>query len=278
MSKVLHWLYHNRRINIAIVILLTILYPILHNDASKPFYWMVKKLGHDAFHQYLNLFYLIILGFILFQIIKKINNHDDKINIIKYGSFTLLCIFVAYMTLMPYRSEGMHFIQYGILGILVLPLSPNLFFAITLSTLIGYIDEYYQYFVFKRFYLDFNDLMLNVFASANGVILGYIYFNKELFKDQSFKLKSVLIMPYIGILLLALFIVIGLLIGKFSIFKETGAYPLFRIDPENFNPSFWYHTGFGNDWHQIRPISGLILMCAIPLIYLGFDKQRIHEK
>ncbi|MBT8219156.1 MAG: hypothetical protein KJP00_05005 [Bacteroidia bacterium] len=273
MKLAIQWLHDNQRVNIVLVVALAIIYPLIHDKASQPFYWMVDQLGHKAFHLYLNIFFTCVLISMVYIVYYKIREHGEKKNILIYGIATLFGILAAYLTLMPYRSEGMHFIQYALLGIIVTPLSPSLFYAIVLSTFIGYLDEYYQYFVTQKYYLDFNDLVLNVLASALGVILSYTFWKRPSDTKFSYSVKSLLKTPYTGILLLALIIFFGLQLGLFSVFKESdGVYPLARHPKEDFDTNFWYTVSFKTTWHRIRTYPGLLIMCLIPLLYYNIDK------
>ena len=272
MKKALQWLHDNRSINISIVVFLSILYPLIHDTASKPFNWAVAQFGHKTFHLYLNVFFIVILISLVYLLYSKIKVHPERKHLCIYGSATLLCILTAYATLMPYRSEGIHFIQYGLLGIIVTPLAPSLFYAIVLTTFVGYLDEYYQYFITEKYYLDFNDLVLNIFGSAMGVIIAYGLWRRPTTEGQKYNFKNIWGTPYSAIFMLALIVLAGLGFGYFSVFIDASeVYPLARHTEEIFDRDFWYTVSFDVTWHRIRTYPGLLIMCLLPLLYLRID-------
>jgi len=68
-------------------------------------------------------------------------------------------------------SEGVHFVQYALLVLLLLPAIGRVGATMLWATLVGILDESYQFWVLHRgwgIYLDFNDILLNAVGAALG--------------------------------------------------------------------------------------------------------------
>ena len=81
---------------------------------------------------------------------------------------------LAYRGLFAVNSEAIHFVQYGILALLLIPLVRRCGETIVLVTLLGILDEAYQYWVLHGdwgVYYDFNDVVLNLLGAAMGVLV-----------------------------------------------------------------------------------------------------------
>ena len=69
-------------------------------------------------------------------------------------------------------SEGVHFVQYALLVLLLLPAIGRVGATMLWATLVGILDESYQFWVLHRdwgIYLDFNDILLNAVGAALGL-------------------------------------------------------------------------------------------------------------
>jgi VanZ family protein len=89
------------------------------------------------------------------------------------------------LALIKRPEEKIHFLEYGLLGFLIYRAFSFRFgkfkllsFSLSLSSLLGFIDEVIQYFLPNRFY-DARDILLNWVASGLGVYFAFIWQKKE---------------------------------------------------------------------------------------------------
>lgn len=94
-----------------------------------------------------------------------------------YWGVIMIFSYIGYYILMPYKSEGIHFLQYAIFGYLFYAWLKDAWVALNFSYLFGIIDELYQYIFGGSIYIDFNDFILNFLGSAIGILL-YSTYNK----------------------------------------------------------------------------------------------------
>jgi len=112
---------------------------------------------------------LIFIGILISQIWKLTN---PKIPI----AFFCLCLtlmITSLHSLIIINIEIIHFIQYALMAILIFPLFKNFFSTLLFVTLLGSIDEAYQYYFLspeRTNYYDFNDVILNLLGAAMGLI------------------------------------------------------------------------------------------------------------
>lgn len=83
----------------------------------------------------------------------------------------LLCILAAYVKT---PEERIHFIEYGVLGFLVLKTGRGVFFALLFSAVVGGVDELIQHFLPNRVG-DMRDVLMNAAGGALGVWAGRLY-------------------------------------------------------------------------------------------------------
>ncbi len=78
----------------------------------------------------------------------------------------------GYVLLMSYPTEVVHYLQFGILGVLLSVALRRVERAFVLTVVFGMLDEAYQYWWLHRHwgvYFDFNDVLLNIIAAALGL-------------------------------------------------------------------------------------------------------------
>lgn len=78
------------------------------------------------------------------------------------------------------HTELFHYFQYGLIAFILYGGCRKPAIALAFSTLLGMVDEYYQFEVYygesSNIFYDWNDCLLNLIGSAGGVLLGQLFF------------------------------------------------------------------------------------------------------
>jgi hypothetical protein len=158
--------------------------------------------------------------------------------------------------------EMVHFPQYAVFAILVLPLCGDMCQALIIATLAGSLDEAYQYFILAPTdtgYYDFNDVVTNLVGAAIGIIYARATgWDQE--KPRSFAGSPAFFM----VISLTIFIFILRILNVLTVHESAGGlYSLVVYQP----PSFWSQLPQGLVYHVLTPLEGVIIVLLLWLIY-----------
>jgi VanZ family protein len=217
-----------------------------------------------------------MLIYVFFTLRKAIESKYKKL--IYWQLFiTLLLAIASFELLIIHNIEIIHFLQYAIMAILIFPLTKTLIGSIYWASLLGIIDEGYQYFILapeKNQYFDFNDIILNTIGAAFGAIFVLVHLLE--IKNPFYKkwYKSDVFLSFLLILLVA-----GLLFA-FSIVQVYGengqGKPLVLI--KNIEAGFWTHIDHLDvKYHIIRPFEGVLIALLLLLLY-GYFNYLAYKK
>ena len=230
---------------------------LTHYEAQLPFEWLAKKFGHQKLYFVIGLSVVGTLFFIGLRLYSRLLSNSHLRKLIAFWIYIISLLFLCYFTIMPYKTEAMHFFQYGIMGFLSYGLIRNAFAAVNLSFFFGFIDELLQYTIGNSVYLDFNDIILNFVGSFIGVLL-FISFDRVSDDNKWNKL-------YWLNLVTGGFLLIGLSTGLICFFSDD--YCLLYLcewDSTRLSNEFWDYT-WENPWHRIRAIPGSLTIILLPL-------------
>lgn len=236
-----------------------------HELAELPFEWFVSNYSNLMLKNILNVVFLIALvGFLVF-FWQRIKKHPHKKTLLVYGIISLFFSVLSYRYLMPYKSEGIHFIQFALLGYVCMVWVPNIWFSLNMVATMGIFDEIYQYINSNSAYLDFNDMVLNFF----GVALGIVFY--KLLNNNS-KITIPGNIKHLGYGLQVLFIGSLLLLLFFDVISVYGGEEAGRSIIRNpYGPwaeNFFNPTNFGPPWHRVKTFEGMFYVLIMPLLYL----------
>lgn len=244
-----------------------------HNIATAVADWLKYKMGLPVY----NLFLLstgILIGLLTVIFLwKKIRSYPER-KIFFFGFLlTLFLIFQAFFTMMVVNMEAIHYIQYALLAILLLPLTKRFEDAFILATVLGIGDEIFQYlFLNPDFkYFDFNDILLNMLGAGSGLLFIAVAGKFEIKRPRRWYHSS-------SFLFILFVILLGTLIayGKPVSFFPAGAddschwFSLYR---EDLPDTFWTPLYENRHYHIFRPregIAAIILLTA----FFGLTDRR----
>jgi len=176
---------------------------------------------------------------------------------------SILCAWFLMLT----AIEVAHYVQYGILVLLLRPSFKAILPAVFISILAGIGDEWYQYWILHSWQgqLDFNDLILNAVGAVSGAVLARCYFTKP----ESGRWWWM----WLGILA-AFALMVAL--PAVDVFADSAHWTLHRfVEPDSaIIRSRWVDLGWRNHWFILRWKEAIILVALIPFTLLIPSKFR----
>lgn len=227
----------------------------------------VSRKSYDFTILCLGLLILLIFVGILIRQLKKLNK--PKIPI-AFLSLCLILMGASLHTLIIVNIEIIHFIQYALMAILVFPLFKNFLSTLLFVTLLGSIDEAYQYYFLspeRTNYYDFNDVILNLLGATIGLI--FLRSHSGIAALLRADRKAIHIKAWISY---ALFISLGaILIWQKSSVQNLINNIGFDLDWETYGSvlirkpttSFWTEIPPKILYHVVQPIEGLVIISIL---------------
>lgn len=200
--------------------------------------------------------YIVILLFLLalFLLANRISRID--IASLLHLSFSFLVASFIWKTGFVINIEAIHFIQYGILAILIHPITNNFMATHLWCLILGIVDEAYQYFYLApdaTFYFDMNDVITNIAGAGFGIFF-WMTMKKHTSLSSNNHLLPAILSGFLAAILLFLFLFLDPN-HPFSVLKKP-------IDV------FWTPIHGSSDYfHIIGMVEGLLLVAAIMFIY-----------
>ncbi len=273
ISKPIEFLSKNKGLNLGISFIYYICVVLLHEWFEDQVIFLFRNFSRSNYQIFMislaGLFILIYI-FIIANLIKK----NYKTLTFIAAIILLSLVLLSYYFLIIHNIEGIHFLQYAVLGFLMFPLIKNYSKTLFWGILLGFIDEGYQYFYLKPFgtnYYDFNDVILNQLGLGLGLLPIAIWGQAKL-KKYDFKLSSIKYELF-SVLTLTTIIIVLKINGFLSVYPEQEVpYNLFRELPN----SFWSYTkSLGAKYHIVLPLEGLAIIIFL-FLFLKNSLIKIH--
>lgn len=245
-----------------------------HELVSRVSVWVEKELTRIAYNDIIAIFCIslaVIFSFIIFNNLKK---GEQKTLKIIYWCLTVILAAVSFRTLLVNNIESIHFLQYAILALPVFALTKSFGETIFWITLLGAVDEGYQYFILydyaKDIYFDFNDIILNLLGGGIGVVLIFTLFNRDsIFSSPLFRgWRKTPFAITAGILLCSLALYA---FGILRFYPETGSNALILLSRVPAPDQFWITFEWGKTYHVLSPCEGTLLAAILICVYAFLD-------
>jgi len=182
----------------------------------------------------------------------RVPKHPQRNAILLFLGIAILFVILTYKYLFILPTETAHFPQYAMMAILLFPLTWRIDETLIWATIIGAIDEGYQYYILspeRTNYFDFNDVLTDLLGAALGLIFLWAFLRNEikqprpLIRSSAWKALGVF-----TVLIVLLYFFGGNTIA--SIIRE----------PET---EFWTTLRNGVRFHVLRPFPGLAIILAL---------------
>ena len=281
MREVITYLSKHKFLNLCLATFYYLLVVIPHEQVGLFIQNNVARPLGRSNYNLLVLFIALVLCFLFVRtILKQIPNLDTalKQKILILLGLNLIFLLIALKVIIVINVELIHVVQYGLMAIFIFPLCMNYRETLFWSSLLGALDELYQYIVLTPYindYYDFNDVILNML----GVSLGLIFirvFNVGVGKTKRFFESPANWMIMVGSLSLLILYVSGI-IGIYPADPELDSQKLFLFIKE-YEAGFWHTIPVARPFHIVRPFEALVIMIILFNIFshIGTDKAKEH--
>ena len=274
MPELFRFLKRNRPVNIAILLLYYAVVVLPHKWFGTFLNTEVfSRMSRSQYNKTVLIIFVILLMMIIIHFIKSIRTNPKKLILTSTLLFSLLLAIIISKTLFVINIEMVHFPQYAILAILLLPLCGDMFQALIIATLAGGIDEAYQYFILApddTGYYDFNDVVTNLVGAAIGIIYARAVGWAQI-KSRQFIGSPAF---YMLILITSILLLLRSL-NILTIYPSAGGVvSLVVYQP----PTFWSQLPLGLVYHVLTPLEGTIIIILLWAVYAIFFRRFFDTK
>jgi len=211
----------------------------------------------------LSLVMLLLLVFSLKKSFKSLLSQSEQKKVLTYLGFLFLIIVISFNMIVVVNVEVIHIAQYCIMAILLFPLIKSYNHVMVFTTILGVLDEAYQYwylFPEKSDYFDFNDVIINF----TGVILGLIILRSQGVRQENERAKWIKSPLFYLFIFLTFIILLGFKLNLISITPNTDDAPTALIELVRIHkPGFWRIIPPNVKFHVIRPIEFVFLILGL---------------
>lgn len=270
MKNILTWLGNHKLIAVLLAIVTYFSIVTFHDEITQIAIKVRNAFGREQYNSFLGYFFLLILALFVGYLVRIIARNERKMaSGILLLSVSLLML-ISFRYLMTYNIEAIHFVEYALVAIILMPVLRSYGETVFWVTILGLIDELFQYFflVPEFEYFDFNDNILNLLGAGAGVIFVFIAGGNavEIRKYKWYRSPALVTAASLLVLFLVLYIS-----GKMT-FNPTGIEDganWFSLNRKPMPEGFWKEAYAGRNFHIMRPLEGIAAMYAV---FAGFFK------
>jgi hypothetical protein len=272
MKKLLGWLEVNRLINILLAVVFFLAVVVFHDEVTRLVLKLRRSISVDTYNLLFTVATILGFGIWIAWLWPKMKKPHTLKAVWVFLVPTLVLITLFFLFMQTYAIEAVHFFQYAILAILLFPLVKSYGATVFWATLLGIMDEVYQYVILTPDfnYFDFNDVLLNLLGAGIAMvtvsITTGIHFHGKNLKNA---LKAVII----AILTLTSIFTILYICNYIRWYPCTsGEEPFwFTINRTSPLPGFWFEVYNGRSLHILNPKEGTSLLFFLILYYFLLD-------
>ncbi|MEL7020241.1 MAG: hypothetical protein AAGK47_01415 [Bacteroidota bacterium] len=278
MKAFILWLHHRRKINFLLLVTYFLLVVLPHEQVGLLTVDLFGHLPRDTYNLIIIATGTLGLTAFLIPCWNRIKQHPQRNRITLFLLVTIGLIILTINTLFVINIEVIHFVQYAMMALLLFPLTLRLGETLFWATLLGAIDEAYQYFYLapqRTDYYDFNDVITNLLGAALMLIFlkTYHFENKSIqVRTSWYRSAPVITTAIITLLMLVLYVtgIVGIYPPDSG--ETTFNYLLVRVVPQN----FWSVVHPNVTYHVIQPLEGTILTASLLMGYnWGFSQNEL---
>ncbi len=264
-------LERNRRLNILLVIGYLIFIFVMHDAMVGLSLRITNSLTLPRYDLIIAAIMMAAVSLIIFLFIKNLRSISHAADI-KIFFMTMLIGLTVIHTQMNFvmNIEVIHMLQFGIIALLIFPLTRSFGATLYYTVMLGLLDELFQYAVLypdKNDYLDFNDVVLDQLGA--GMMLVYLYSCGigSHHSGRKWYKSPVLISAGVMVVSVALLLHFSLI----SVYYSAGSVnPLLILSEAPGPEEFWRQApNLNKVFHVMSPLEGVIIIAVIcGLFYL----------
>lgn len=191
---------------------------------------------------------------------------------------SLAIVIAADALLVVTNVERIHYPQYAILALLLVPVLPSYFTVLVVCAAAGGVDEFLQYAMFPHYteYLDFNDFVLNLGGAGLGLALHASFAKASALRVM--RLKAMDAKAALAALTVTLVLfgagAAGLIVHQapvkdgYRLVQQVDGRPALVLSFRR-PDGFWTQAGHGKTYHILAPLPGTLVLAGVLGLYAG---------
>lgn len=221
---------------------------------------------HKRLYQGAAALHIAIAAIFTLILLPRLLKHPMRGRVAAMWILTIALAVATWWSFMANNSELVHFPQYFPEGMMLLVLTGSPLEAIALATIIGGLDEAFQYIwvvAGQPVPYDFNDIFMDMIGAASGVVfaLSLLPVARSVVRRwwRPGVLAFLAVYP-VGFLLW--------LSGKMVLYEAPGAGPHWFSLSRQVTPPFWFKAFFGpRIFHELSPLEGPLVLLSGLVLY-----------
>jgi hypothetical protein len=264
MIRIIQWLGRNKIIAVLLAVVVYFCIVAFHELVTELAIRMRNAIGRDKYNDYLTYsFLLLLLPFIAILFYHSLRSRQKYLKLAL--SFIIVAMIVfSFRFLMVYSIEAIHFVEYALLAVILLPVLRSYRETVFWITILGILDELFQYhFLTPNFeYFDFNDITLNLLGAGAGVLLVFVFGGNVISLSQVKWYRSPAFITGAGIL--AVFFIL-LITGKMSVnpVESAASATWFSLNRKSMPAEFWTTAYPGRVFHILKTFEGIVVLIVL---------------
>jgi len=223
-----------------------------------------NSIGRDKYNEFLAYGFLILLLVVIFILFyHSFRNRNRFLKSVLSIIVTAMMV-ISFRFLMVYSIEAIHFVEYMLVAMILLPVLRSYGETVFWVTILGILDELFQYlFLTPTFeYFDFNDITLNLIGAGAGVVMVFVFSGNAIEIRRIKWYRSPAFLAGLG--LLTVFFIL-LLTRKMSIdpVEASGSGAWFSLNRKSMPGDFWTTAYPGRIFHILRPFEGILVLISL---------------
>jgi len=271
IQDLIAYLERNRKLNILLVIGYLTFILVMHDAMVRLSLWITNSITLPRYDLIIAAIMMVAVSLIIFLFIKNLRliSHGADIKIFYMMILIGLSVIHTQMNFVM-NIEVIHMLQFGIIALLILPLTQSFGATLYYAVMLGLLDELFQYAVLypdKNDYLDFNDVVLDQLGA--GIMLVYLY-SCGIGSHRSGK-KWYMSPVLISVSVMAAAVAVLFHFSLITVYYSAGSVnPLLTLSESSGPEGFWRQVpNLNKVYHVMSPIEGVLIIAAIcGLFYL----------
>lgn len=279
MNRSINWLTERKYISFLLLSIYYLMVVLPHEQVGQFVVWVFKEATRATYQITVAVLGSGIFLVFLFYIFQNIKHLAEKRILYLYLFTTVTFMLISFKTLIIHNIEIIHYAQYAILILFLYPLTKTMISSLFWATILGALDEAYQYLYLapnRTDYFDFNDIILDLLGAAFGIIWIYSFYQNNI-GGKHFKKQINIIIS--AVIIIVIIVTIGVLTSNLYIYPVDNINLSAIVLVKKIEPNFWSHiTHLNVKYHIVQPLEGLIVISLLLFFYFLLEYFGIRKK
>jgi len=272
VTRVVLWFREHRAATVALALLYAVAIVALHDVVQAIFGVLLEAVGRPVYTAIMLIATGAALAAATWAFWRRRTRHASLLRF--YWVSTLASLPVAYVCLFAMASEAVHYLQFALLAVPVFALTRRVLDTLLWVTLLGAIDEGYQYWVLHGdwgIYYDFNDVVMNLLGAAMGVLFTLAFTDGAALgapRPVRSAWRSPAFLTWAGLLVVA---IVAWRTGHLALLPDTSEGTLVLLNRLGLHKNFWANVDWGKTYHVLRAEEGVLWIALLTAFYSLLD-------